>query len=299
MTSASVVTSSAVVPVHCPLPATFETAVAAVRQALPEERWDNVLLSCGVDRVEPGKALDNSTYALVSYDSLGNSAVSIAKTEHRGITVQQLLQIEKFIREHAHFWVEAFPKSPSFGVPLEAEKFNLHHACHWIISPATRKLCCSLVELMAMDADAQYPWWFVSHAWQEAVLKFVACLRQHAALRNVLDGAYWVCAYANNQHKLKEEICPNPRSTSFYRAMQLSIGVVLILDEKATPFSRIWCCFEESIAVEERNAGMPLLLDVAATDSANQAEETNGAQRSWLHRTSKRAIISALRQNLG
>ena len=28
--------------------------------------------------------------------------------------------------------------------------------------------------------------------------------------------------------------------------------------------------------VEERNAGMPLLLDVAATDSANQAEEQTG-----------------------
>lgn len=53
--------------------------------------------------------------------------------------------------------------------------------------------------------------------------------------------------------------------------MQLSIGIVLILDEKATPFTRIWCCFEESIAVEERNAGMPLLLDVAATDPANEA----------------------------
>ena len=102
--------------------------------------------SCGVDQVEPGKALDNSThlgektadrtwecdrsmkqscgsdfvwfsnflkflkfrsslsppklglrYALVSYDALGTSAVSIAKTEHRGITVQQLLQIEFFI----------------------------------------------------------------------------------------------------------------------------------------------------------------------------------------------------------
>jgi hypothetical protein len=49
---------------------------------------------------------------------------------------------------------------------LEFDKFNLHHACHWIISPATRKLCCSLVELVATDADAQYPWWFVSHAWQ-------------------------------------------------------------------------------------------------------------------------------------
>ena len=39
---------------------------------------------------------------------------------------------------------------------------------------------------------------------QEAIFKFVACLRQHAALRNVADGAYWVCAYANNQHRLKE-----------------------------------------------------------------------------------------------
>ena len=96
--------------------------------------------------------------------------------------------------------------------------------------------------------------------------------------------------------------------------MQLSIGVVLILDEKATPFTRIWCCFEESIAVarlktlkerqpqvlrfewfindescsmtfevEERNAGMPLLLDVAATDSANEAKGTNGAQGCGLH----------------
>ena len=55
-------------------------------------------------------------------------------------------------------------------------------------------------------------------------------------------------------HRLQEEICPNPRSTSFYRAMQLSIGVVLILDEKATPFSRIWCCFEESIAAARLNA---------------------------------------------
>eukprot|EP00435_Cladocopium_sp_Y103_P021673 s449_g5.t1 len=208
MTSASVVTSSAVI--HCPLPAMFENAVAAARQALPEERWDNVLLSCGVDQVEPGKALDNSTYALVSYDALGNSAVSIAKTEHRGITLQQLLQIVEFIRKHtttattARFWVETFPQSPSFGLPLDFDKFNLHHACHWIISPATRKLCCSLVELLATDADAQYPWWFVSHGWQEAVYKFVACLRQQDALRNVTDGAYWVCAYANNQHKLEE-----------------------------------------------------------------------------------------------
>ena len=47
-------------------------------------------------------------YALVSYDALGTSAISIAKTEHRGITVQQLLQIEKFIQKHVRFWVETY-----------------------------------------------------------------------------------------------------------------------------------------------------------------------------------------------
>eukprot|EP00435_Cladocopium_sp_Y103_P000911 s5274_g1.t1 len=67
-----------------------------------------------------------------------------------------------------------------------------------------------------------------------------------------------------------EEISANPRGTSFYKAMKLIVGVVLILDQNATPFERIWCCFEESIAVEERNTGMPLLLDVAATDSSNE-----------------------------
>ena len=50
--------------------------------------------------------------------------------------------------------------------------------------------------------------------------------------------AYWVCAYANNQHQLENEICNNPRKTSFYRAIQLCAGVLLVLDENATPFTR-------------------------------------------------------------
>jgi len=45
-----------------------------------------------------------------------------------------------------------------------------------------------------------------------------------------------------------EDIKKNPRSTSFYRAMQMSEGVLLVLDSAGTPFERIWCCFEESIA---------------------------------------------------
>ena len=47
---------------------------------------------------------------------------------------------------------------------------------------------------------------------------------------------------------VEEDIKSNPRSTSFYRAMQMSEGVLLVLDSAGTPFERIWCCFEEAMA---------------------------------------------------
>ena len=52
----------------------------------------------------------------------------------------------------------------------------------------------------------------------------------------------------HNQHCVEEDIKSNPRSTSFYRAMQMSEGVLLVLDSAGTPLERIWCCFEEAIA---------------------------------------------------
>ena len=80
---------------------------------------------------------------------------------------------------------------------------------------------------------------FVSHAWLEPVCKFVACLKHHASLRELSEQtAYWVCAYANNQHQLQAEICHNPRKTSFYRAIKSCAGVLLVLDQNATPFTR-------------------------------------------------------------
>lgn len=97
-----------------------------------------------------------------------------------------------------------YPGSPNFEQPLELQTFNLYHASYWVIKPATLRYICSFVELVAKDADTQFPCWFVSHAWQEAVCRFVACLHRHAELRNALELSYWICAYANNQHKLKE-----------------------------------------------------------------------------------------------
>ena len=142
---------------------------------------------------------------MTNFDPLGPSTVRIRRTELRGITVAQLTVLTNFISAHAHLWCETFESSPDFGRPLETSKVNLYQTTAWIIRPATLRAKNSFVELVATSAREQRPQWFVSHAWQEAVVRFVACLRQHAMLRKLTQHtAYWVCAYANNQHRLEE-----------------------------------------------------------------------------------------------
>ena len=80
----------------------------------------------------------------------------------------------------------------------------------------------------------------------------IMAVENHAKTRKLGDTAtYWVCAYANNQHALGEDITADPKESAFYKAMQLREceGVLVVLDEKATPFMRVWCCFEQAMVV--------------------------------------------------
>ena len=142
----------------------------------------------------------------------------------------------------------------AYGQPLTLKSFNLYHANFWIIEPSTRdhgRRGCSYVELVATSSPSQRPKWFVSHAWSEPIWKFALCLKRHAELHQLPStSAYWVCAYANNQHQLDEEICKNPRKTSFYRAIKACVGVLLILDQDATPFTRILGFQVEGVPVQ-------------------------------------------------
>eukprot|EP00747_Dinoflagellata_sp_TGD_P011728 gnl/TRDRNA2_/TRDRNA2_121026_c1_seq1.p1 gnl/TRDRNA2_/TRDRNA2_121026_c1~~gnl/TRDRNA2_/TRDRNA2_121026_c1_seq1.p1 ORF type:complete len:741 (-),score=135.83 gnl/TRDRNA2_/TRDRNA2_121026_c1_seq1:78-2258(-) len=57
--------------------------------------------------------------------------------------------------------------------------------------------------------------------------------------------------------------------------MCLCDGVLLVLDQNATPFDRIWCCFEQSVALTDhlgRNA-TKFLLDIATTLKKTGAPE--------------------------
>eukprot|EP00931_Biecheleriopsis_adriatica_P035123 TRINITY_DN20230_c0_g1_i2.p1 TRINITY_DN20230_c0_g1~~TRINITY_DN20230_c0_g1_i2.p1 ORF type:complete len:526 (-),score=104.50 TRINITY_DN20230_c0_g1_i2:56-1633(-) len=57
----------------------------------------------------------------------------------------------------------------------------------------------------------------------------------------------------------------DPRKSSFFKAMTLSVGVLLVLDTAATPFHRIWCCFESWVALtdQHRPKGDKMLLDIS------------------------------------
>ena len=93
----------------------------------------------------------------------------------------------------------------------------------WIIKPFTAKAACSYVELVVEDGtvEQQNPQWFISHWWGEPVRDFVAAVSAHAEARNLDESAaYWVCAYANNQHDLSELDVTDPLFAARRRPLQ-------------------------------------------------------------------------------
>ena len=265
---------------------TADEAVEYLRQVLDEPWHGQKLLSCGPQKLGPHNPMhefnEDLVFANYSYLSSG-PPIDIPRTEVRGITIKQLSRLLDFVEERASTWCEVHQCSPHYRQPLSFKDFNMYHVHYWVIHPATASpLYCSYVELVASEAASQRPLWFASYVWAAPLHKFMACLRHQVSLRELpAHTAYWVEVYAYDHHRLEEEICDNPRKTSFCRALKLCTGLLLILDQD--PLSRIWTCFEVSLAVEERNmslavekrnkgkSGKHFLLDVAAMDRHGEA----------------------------
>lgn len=200
----------------------------------------------------------------------------IAKTENRGLSLAQLQDIRNFAQQNCELWHDLSPPeySKTSGQILRMDFLNLYHMCTWCILPATHVDNCSFVELLA-EGD-QAPNWFCSHWWGEPIQDFVSCVEVHQALRET--DLYWICAYANRQHSLQDELVTDPSQTSFYKAMCLSKGVLIILDEvgPATPFTRIWCAFEAYVALVDRPREEAMLLDIACRHSKTTYLLTDG-----------------------
>ena len=84
---------------------------------------------------------------------------------------------------------------------------------------------------MSVTVSISVCWFSVSRALLAAsLLRFVPYLWSQ------------VCAHANNQHRLDEEISGGSLAeTSFAKAMVLSRGTLSVVDMNGKSWSRIWC----------------------------------------------------------
>ena len=254
-----------------------------LRQVLDEPCHGNMLLSCGPQKLEPGQLLHefNRDLMCTNYSSLSSGPpIRIAQTHLRGITIEQLSSLLAFVNKRVSTWCENHSGSPEYGQPLSFETFNFYHLHCWVIDPATaHPHACSYVELVATAAKRQRHLWFVSYVFVDPIHKFMGCLVHHASLRQLhgqlpCDATYWIASCANNLHRREFDFDGNPRKMPFSRALKLSGGLLLILDESCAVLTRIWNCFEVSLAMEERDKwrwGKPFLLDVAAVEYDDQA----------------------------
>mmetsp|Transcript_90594 Transcript_90594/g.207310 ORF Transcript_90594/g.207310 Transcript_90594/m.207310 type:complete len:627 (+) Transcript_90594:79-1959(+) len=112
--------------------------------------------------------------------------------------------------------------------------------------PFVRTFSGSFAELLFnRERAAAY---FVSHWWGEPVLDFVVCIQEHAKVHKLGEGLYWVCAYANSQTHIADELGEGgPLESPFFKALQRAEGAVLVVDATSTVTTRMWCGFENVV----------------------------------------------------
>jgi len=145
--------------------------------------------------------------------SNGKGGCLISDTTLRAISIEQLERLVEHVDSRLDAG-EELAYTPSYpGAPLRSitkcipmkrktedgyghEEYttmdaNLYDMDALIIRPATKGRECSLVELMA--EGEQPPDYFISHTWAEAVVKFLACVKQHSKV----TAASYMCALSD------------------------------------------------------------------------------------------------------
>ncbi|CAE8603749.1 unnamed protein product [Polarella glacialis] len=240
----------------------FHLSEGAVRRGMDQLKE----LKCSVADLEQRTALLREAFPFQGY---------IQKVEERGISHEQLVRVETFAATHCPSWHDIRAAEDT----LSMDTLNLYQLTPWCIKPATIERNCSMVELFS-DSPC-LPTNFCSHWWGEPLRDFVACIGRHCAVRQLCFRStfYWICAYANRQHALSEELNDDPKQTSFYKAMCLADCLLLILDNvgPAMPFTRVWCAYELFMAlIDEDRKKKPLLLDTVAHTKAGTFVLTDG-----------------------
>eukprot|EP00930_Biecheleria_cincta_P091056 TRINITY_DN8055_c0_g1_i1.p1 TRINITY_DN8055_c0_g1~~TRINITY_DN8055_c0_g1_i1.p1 ORF type:complete len:710 (+),score=136.48 TRINITY_DN8055_c0_g1_i1:147-2276(+) len=204
--------------------------------------------------------------------------------ESRGIMIGQLYRLIDFVKSHCKPQYADAPLEGWFdsqtGDQLTLRRINHSQLRDCVINPMTSAAKCSYVEAIAFSVSHQMPSWFVSHWWGMPILESVISLKAHACLRHpegsrdlTTATGYWICTFALSQQDLDEPLPPEPKRFSFYKALLVCQGTVLLLDDgrpgegSSEVFRRTWCIFEVSMSTFSLNH---LMLDIVTRDAAGE-----------------------------
>lgn len=146
---------------------------------------------------------------------------------------------------------------------FKMDNINMNIVDSQLVTPLTYYTKASL----SSHLGGAKPNFFVSHNWGGGYRKFVHSVRNHHkskgfSLEEGFDTQfYWVCTFANNQHKVKaggaardEELGTTPRDSSFGGAIKEAKGVVSVQDDGDADLTftgyRVWCVYEYLVALE-------------------------------------------------
>lgn len=210
------------------------------------------------------------------YGKRHSRLTAITDTAMRGVTLEQLLELQDFIQKtlRKHDLVEESRDGSPGRRSVTWEELSMYHVRDHFILPLTRENRCSFVEVVA--PGKQPPMWMISHWWGTPFPFTIRMLQLQSRSRHLHGTSavtYWCCAFANNQRNCAELDEVDVLRSPFARAMLSSscMGTVLLCDTEVTPLLRTWCVFEAHVtqllrcgALADRTDKKRYFLDILA-----------------------------------
>jgi len=220
--------------------------------------------------------------------------------EHRGITLAQLKHIVDWSEVQCWKWRESLLKGRTVPAPTP-EELTFQLLVKWLVSPATGLregllYPCAFVELLT--DQRQTPVWFVSHPWSGMLADFFKSVEAHYRSRAITsyfaESPYWVSAFAVREQAQENEFKAGPENAGFYKAIHLCKGMLLLLGstvkDSISPFKRMWCALEVSVASDcAIKRGEFLLLDMAVRHNNKTEVLTAGMTEKEIEMEEQRA----------
>eukprot|EP00931_Biecheleriopsis_adriatica_P048543 TRINITY_DN2804_c0_g1_i1.p1 TRINITY_DN2804_c0_g1~~TRINITY_DN2804_c0_g1_i1.p1 ORF type:complete len:1626 (+),score=284.61 TRINITY_DN2804_c0_g1_i1:58-4878(+) len=184
----------------------------------------------------------------------------IEREELRGVTASQYQQVCDFVEHNCHMW-----QDQRIRLVLLGKWMTVTQVAEWVMKPATLESACSMVEIIAGNANAQWPKWYVTHWWGQHFFSLRRCLEKHIMARRLARSTpYWICAFARN---LNKSIDPKAGCSMIRKALRQCDGLLLALESLGAALVRTWCLYELFAAIDlsSEQVRSTLLLDLSCS----------------------------------